>query len=74
MKLVPLAAIAVGYVLGAKAGRERYDQLCAAARGAREAFEASGTRERLDTYGARLEAFANSRAHRPARGVANGPV
>ncbi len=74
MKLIPLAAVAVGYVLGAKAGRERYDQLCAAARGAREAFEGSGTRERLEAYGARLEAFANSRAHRPPGSVANGPV
>jgi hypothetical protein len=65
MKLLPLVAVAVGYVLGAKAGRERYDQLHAAARGAREAFAASGTRERLEAYGARLEAFADSRAHRP---------
>jgi hypothetical protein len=65
MKLVPLAAVAVGYVLGAKAGRERYEQLCAAARGAREAFEASRARDRLGAYGARLEAFADSRPHRP---------
>ena len=27
MRLLPLAAVAVGYVLGAKAGRERYEQL-----------------------------------------------
>lgn len=65
MKLVPLAAAAVGYVLGAKAGRERYDQLRGAARGARQAFESHGTRDWLEAYGARLEAFADSRAHRP---------
>jgi hypothetical protein len=65
MKLLPLAALAVGYVLGAKAGRERYDQLRAATQGAREALEASGTRERLEAYSARLEAYADSRAHRP---------
>jgi hypothetical protein len=65
MKLVPLAAVAVGYVLGAKAGRERYEQLRAAARSVLDAFEASGTRDRLEAYGARLEAFADSRPHRP---------
>lgn len=30
-KLIFVAGIAVGYVLGAKAGRERYDQIAAAA-------------------------------------------
>jgi type II secretory pathway pseudopilin PulG len=65
MRLFPLAALAVGYVLGAKAGRVRYDQLRAAARDAREAFDAAGTRERLEAYSARLEAYADSRAHRP---------
>jgi hypothetical protein len=75
MRLLPLAAVAVGYVLGAKAGRERYDQLRAAAHAAWEAFESSGTRARLEAYGARLEEFADSRAHRPpAAGLGNGPV
>jgi hypothetical protein len=74
MRLLPLAAVAVGYVLGAKAGRERYDQLRAAAHAAWEAFESSGTQARLEAYGARLEEFANSRAHRPPAGLSNGPV
>lgn len=64
MRILPLAAVAVGYVLGAKAGRERYEQLRTAAVGAREAFEDAGTRDRLEDCGARLEAFADSWARR----------
>ncbi len=45
MKLLPLAALAVGYVLGAKAGRERYDQLYAAASAMRGRLSGPPVRE-----------------------------
>lgn len=43
MKLVTMSVFAAGYVLGTKAGRERYDQLVVAAR----------------TVGRRLEDYAD---------------
>jgi hypothetical protein len=42
MKLTTLAMFGVGYVLGSKAGRERYAQIVATARKASERLEAYG--------------------------------
>jgi len=47
-----LAFGVVGYVLGSRAGRERYEQLLAAAKRAST---------RLDEYGRKLEQFSNQR-------------
>lgn len=41
-KLTTVAVFGVGYVLGSKAGRERYAQIVAAARKASERLEAYG--------------------------------
>jgi hypothetical protein len=42
VKLTTVAIFGVGYVLGSKAGRERYAQIVAAARKASERLEAYG--------------------------------
>jgi hypothetical protein len=68
VKLTALAVFGAGYVLGSRAGRERYDQLRELARTAAEKFETSGARQRMEAYGGRLEAYS-SRArsgHRPS--------
>jgi len=50
LRLRSLLAFGVGYVLGSRAGRERYEQLLAAAKRAST---------RLDEYGPKLEQFSN---------------
>ena len=50
MRLRSLLVFGVGYVIGSKAGRERYEQLLAAAKRAST---------RLDEYGQKLEQFSN---------------
>jgi hypothetical protein len=54
LRLRSLLAFGVGYVLGSRAGRERYEQLLAAAKRASA---------RLDEYGPKLEQFS----HQPTR-------
>src|SRR6266536_5549027 len=56
MKLVTVAVFGLGYVLGSRAGRERYEQIRELAHTAFKNFEASGMLQRLETYRARLEA------------------
>lgn len=43
MRLRGLAVLAIGYILGAKAGRERYEQIAAGARRFASRMEAYGT-------------------------------
>jgi hypothetical protein len=59
VKLVVTATFILGYVLGAKAGRERYEQIRRLAHNAADNFDASGTRQKLEAYGARLDAYAS---------------
>jgi hypothetical protein len=59
MKLTTVAVFGAGYLLGTRAGRERYEQIRELARGASGTFAASGARRRLEEYGARLEAYAS---------------
>ena len=59
MKLTTVAVFGVGYLLGARAGRERYEQIRELARGASGTFAASSARQRLEEYGTRLEAYAS---------------
>ena len=63
MKLITVAAFGVGYMLGTKAGRERYDQIRQLAQTVSKNFDASDMLQRLETYRARLEAHS-SRAGR----------
>ncbi len=58
MKLTTVAVFGAGYLLGTRAGRERYEQLCELAHVAGGRFADSGARRRLEDYGARLEAYA----------------
>ena len=58
MKLTTVAVFGAGYLLGTRAGRERYEQLCELAHIAGRRFAGSGARQRLEEYGARLEAYA----------------
>lgn len=58
MKLSTLAMFGAGYVLGARAGRERFDQLRALAGRAAAEFDGSNARQRLEEVSARLDAYA----------------
>ncbi len=51
MKLASVAIFAVGYVVGARAGRERYAQIVAAAERASQRLEAFSSRHVPDDRG-----------------------
>jgi hypothetical protein len=55
-KVMTFAAFGLGYVLGTRAGRERYEQIRELARTASKNFDASDMMQHLETYRARLEA------------------
>jgi hypothetical protein len=61
VKLSTAAIFGVGYLLGTRAGRERYDQLRQLAGRLAEEFDASGARQRLEGIGSRLETYARER-------------
>jgi hypothetical protein len=58
-KLMTLAAFGLGYVLGTRAGRERYEQIRELAHTASKNLNASGMKQHLETYRARLEAHSS---------------
>jgi hypothetical protein len=58
MKLVAVTMFGIGYVLGTKAGRERYEQIRRLARNASESFDASGARQRLEALAAQLDGYS----------------
>ena len=58
MKLTLLCAFGAGYVLGSRAGRDRYEQIRELARDASQRLEESGVRQLLEDYGGRLETYA----------------
>lgn len=58
MKLSTLAMFGAGYVLGARAGRERFEQLRALAGRAAGELDGPSARKRLEEVSARLEAYA----------------
>jgi hypothetical protein len=71
MKLTTVAVFGAGYLLGTRAGRERYEQIRELAQSASGRFATSGARRRLEEYGARLEAYAaQSRRGQPPAGQA----
>ncbi len=56
MRLMSVAIFGAGYVLGTRAGRERYEQIMAAAQDAPQAYQrisavASSITQRLEEYG-----------------------
>jgi hypothetical protein len=62
VKLTLACAFGIGYVLGSRAGRQRYDQIREAAREASRRLSESGVPDRLGDYGARLEQYAAQRS------------
>jgi len=60
-KLSTVAIFGVGYVLGTRAGRQRYDQIRQLAGRLVEEFDASGARQRLESISSRLETYARER-------------
>jgi division protein CdvB (Snf7/Vps24/ESCRT-III family) len=61
VKLSTAAVFGVGYLLGTKAGRQRYDQIRQLAGRLVEEFDASGARQRLESISSRLETYARER-------------
>jgi hypothetical protein len=59
MKLLAVTMFGVGYVLGTKAGRERYEQIRRLARSASETFDAAGARQRLEALAAQLDRYSS---------------
>jgi hypothetical protein len=59
MRLTLLCAFGAGYVLGTRAGRDRYEQLRGLARDASQRLEDAGVRQVLEDYGGRLEEYAS---------------
>ena len=68
MKLTTVAVFGAGYLLGTRAGRQRYEQICEVAHIAGGRFAGSGARRRLEEYGSRLEAYASQSRVAQSRG------
>lgn len=67
MKLLAVTMFGIGYVLGSKAGRERYEQICRLARNASENFDASAARQQLEALADRLDGYSSgARSRRPS--------
>jgi hypothetical protein len=62
VKLSTVAIFGLGYLVGARDGRQRYDQIRQLASRFAEEFDASGARERLESISSRLETYARERA------------
>lgn len=62
MKLSTAAIFGVGYLLGTRAGRQRYEQIRQLAVRLAEEFDGSGARERLERISSRLESYARERS------------
>jgi len=80
MRIVKLAAgLAVGYVLGARAGREQYERIAEAARGLSGSPKVEQAKQKVkDTATAKLDQAADkagtARKPRSPRGKASGSV
>jgi hypothetical protein len=66
MKVATAVIFGIGYVVGSKAGRERYEQICALARNAAKNFDAAGTRQRLEALAAQLDGHSSGATSRRA--------
>jgi hypothetical protein len=62
VKLSTAAIFGVGYLLGSRAGRQRYEQIRQLAGRLAEEFDGSGARERLESISSRLETYARERS------------
>lgn len=64
MKLTALTMFGIGYVMGARAGRERYEQILRLARSASENFDAAAARQRLEALAAQLDSYSSGSSAR----------
>ena len=75
MKLSTVAMFGAGYVLGTRAGQQRYDQLREAARRVAGEFDATSIRSGLATVTTRLEQYAGAHDAAGSNGSpARGPA
>jgi hypothetical protein len=75
MKLSTVALFGAGYVLGTRAGHQRYEQLLEAARRVTGDFDASSIRSGLETVTTRLEEYASTHDAAGSNGShARGPA
>ena len=75
MKLSTVAMFGAGYVLGTRAGRQRYEQLREAARRVAGEFDATSIRSGLETVTTRLEQYAGAHDAAGSNGSsARGPA
>ncbi|MGZ4593851.1 MAG: hypothetical protein ACXV4A_00545 [Actinomycetes bacterium] len=75
MKLSTVAMFGAGYVLGTRAGHQRYEQLCEAARRVAGELNASSIRSGLETVTTRLEQYADAHDAAGSNGSpARGPA
>lgn len=68
MKLTTVAMFGAGYVLGTRAGRQRYEQLVVLGRRLADEVDGPTVRRSLDSVSARLEEFASNGSSRLADG------
>jgi hypothetical protein len=61
VRLSTAAIFGIGYLLGTRAGRQRYDQIRQLAGRVAEEFDASGARQRLENISSRLETYVRER-------------
>lgn len=59
MKLMAVTIFGIGYVLGCRAGRERYEQIRRLALSASEHIDASGARQRLEALATQLDGYSS---------------
>lgn len=64
MKLMAVTVFAIGYVLGARAGHERYEQIRKLVHNASENFDASGARQRLDALITQVDGYSSGASSR----------
>jgi hypothetical protein len=66
VKLSTVAIFGIGYLLGTRAGRQRYDQIRLVAGRLAEEFDGYGARQRLESISSRLENYARERTVDPS--------
>jgi len=75
VKLSTVALFGAGYVLGTRAGEQRYQQLLEVARRVAAEFDASSIRTGLETVTTRLEDYAGAHGAAGSNGSpARGPA
>jgi len=74
MKFSTVAMFGAGYVLGTRAGRQRYDQLREVARRVAGELDATSIRNGLETVTSRLEQYAGAHDVTSNGSATSGPA